>query len=412
MKTTSQRRGRATGRVVASGMLGPLRWLAVLALPLLGVGCAQSEDDLAGGGSECQGAKCDLADEDETGGEVDEEDDVEEAPEDFPQDIVELCEDRRADAFVEDRPAFERNQLRWSCRDVPDTHPDDRGQEYCEYFAVVQSPNWEASEVLGMHVGQWGEDGVTPSRLELEYEGIAALEDDPEAIVGQCVFTSWNADLDLADEYACDEETCPGDALFDIPLADENFFRMKLEANTYEAAVALVEECMDYVAGEGDPDDPTDRYHDDFMRACELNHGINETEYRKSDNFVCASAMRLSECGCFLTLRDAEFGPGLSQDGELGFPLGSWESPDALPPGCRYQDVVPGAKQLVTCELTALEVLDNAMELKSYCSEKYADDVVVHVPVPADAIRCEPDPDNEAYAHTCSDEPWVVTDYP
>lgn len=412
MKTQTQRRRDAKRRVVASGMRTPLSLLGALALPLLVVGCVDSDDELTEGGAECQGAKCDLAEEGDTDGEFDEDEDVEEAPEDFPQDIVEQCEDRRADAFVKDRPAFSREHLRWSCRDVPDTHPDDRGQEYCEYFAVVQGPNWEESEVLGMYVGEGGEEGVTPTRLDLSYEDIDALEADPEAIVGQCVFSSWNGDVALPDEYACDEETCPGEALFDIPLADEYFFRMKLEANTYEAAEALVVDCMDYVAGEGDPDDPADRYHDDFLRACELNHGINETEYRKSDNTVCASAMRLSECGCFLTLRDAEFGPGLSQKGELGFPLGSWESPDALPPGCRYQELTPGAKQLVTCELTALEVLDNAMELKSYCAEKYADDVVVHVPVPADAVRCEPSLEDEPYAHTCTDEPWVVSDYP
>jgi hypothetical protein len=59
------------------------------------------------------------------------------------------------------------------------------------------------------------------------------------------------------------------------------------------------------------------------------------------------------------------------------------------------------------CDLTAAEVLQNASELKAWCRESYADDVVVHIAVDAAAIVCEPDPE-VAYSGDCPTHPWVL----
>ena len=377
--------------------------------------CGEGQDGGSGAGGECVGAKCDIAEDgsdgeaesgDDSGGQTD-DDAGGQAGDQFPEHLVEVCEQRRDEAFNPNRTAFSTDVLRWSCADVPGTPADERGQEYCEYFAMVQLPGAPAPELLGLIevLADSTDDDPqqtqpTPSGLELSDDEIAALEADPYAEAGRCVFTSWNADVD-----ACQGACNPEQEVYGISLTDTEVFRMKFEANTYNAAEELVADCMEYLPGEGDPDDPDDLYHDDFMRACELNSVINETEYRKSDNTVCASALRLAECGCYLTLR-VDLPSGLSQKGKLGFPLGGWAGQDTLPAGCRYESVTAGSKQVVTCELTAVEVLDNASELKSYCAERYADDVVVHVPVPAAAVRCEPSPEQDTYASTCSEEPW------
>ena len=60
---------------------------------------------------------------------------------DLPDDPAEVsCTKRRADAYTEARSAFTEGFLRWSCADVAGVTEDDRGQEYCEYFAIAQLP--------------------------------------------------------------------------------------------------------------------------------------------------------------------------------------------------------------------------------------------------------------------------------
>src|SRR5689334_18767463 len=50
-----------------------------------------------------------------------------------------LCQDRSSAVLRTDQPAFTPNAIRWSCSDVAgvnNNNNDDRGQEYCEYFAM------------------------------------------------------------------------------------------------------------------------------------------------------------------------------------------------------------------------------------------------------------------------------------
>jgi hypothetical protein len=351
---------------------------AVLAAALLAsAGCAAD----SGPGDEdpdCTGEKCDI-------------------PEGSNED---LCSLRRSDAFNENQFAFTTDFLRWSCNDVDGVTREDRGQEYCEYFAIVQLPPVEAGgeppapAVLGRNLGADYSAGTTEPSIELTYDQMTALEADDTAVVAQCVFTTWNSDVP-GPVPACGAETCPD--VLGVAI-DEDNFRMKFDVNSRDAAQLLVEDC--YVASLGDEDD-------DFTRACMLNADVNDTAFRKSDTTVCAAAVRMAECQC-----DVPDGPSLAETisvpDQRGFPLGTWSSPTSLPAGCRYAAIGEDSQTVVTCDLTATDVLDWAMDLKGRCQTKYADNVVVHVPMPRDRVTCTPEQSPSKYAGTCTATPWVL----
>jgi hypothetical protein len=363
--------------------------LVLAALPA----CGASGDD---GGADCAGGKCDVPD----------------GPDE------ELCALRRADAFDPNQQAFRPDFLRWSCRDVEGVTAGDRGQEYCEYFAIVQLPPALYGEeppppaVIARNLGPDHSHGTTPSRVELSFDQLSALEDDERAIVGQCVFTSWNSDVP-GPVPACDviigqdsgAATCP--TVLGVPVTEEDF-RMYFEVNSYEAAKLLVEDCATGEPVPGDPDDAKDARHDDFTRGCLLNAELNDTAFRKSDSFVCAATMRVSECGCALA-DEGDLAEAIAGPTRRGFPLGTWSSPTALPVGCRYVDLGDGSQTVVTCELSAAEIIDYGFDLKGHCQTKYGDNVVVHVPMPAaEAVRCDPATSGSPYTDTCGPTPWVL----
>jgi len=363
-------------------------------------GGAEGDGDTA-----CVGAKCDMLDESGSGddGSSSTGADADTTGGESPM-VEAACYDRRLEAFNPNRLAFTPTALRWSCADIDSTPADERGQEYCEYFAVVSLPPTPANPtpeptVLGRLLGADGVDGTTPVQLELDGEQIAALENSPDSIVGACVFSSWNGDI----EAPCGTECEAGDVL-GVPVEPE-VFRMKFDANTNEAALTLLADCTEWLPP-GDPSDPDDPFQDPFLRACQLNTEINETQHRKSDNVICGAAVRMAECGCGLA-DGSSLAEALAPPADLGFRLGGWSGPSELPPGCRYQDVVDGAQTLVVCDLTAAEVLQNASEMKAWCRESFADDVVVHIAVDPAAVTCTPTPGAD-YADDCPMYPWVL----
>ncbi len=321
------------------------------------------------------------------------------------------CVERRLDAFNENQYAFLDDTLRWSCADVAGVTGPDRGQEYCEYFAMVKLPTSKAGDgptLLGKNLGSDYMAGTTEERLELDFEDLIALEADETATVGQCVFTSWNSDIDGPIGACIDEEagTCP--TVLGLQVT-QDAFRMTFEANSADAAQLLVEDCMEIAPKEGDFEAPFDPLHDDFFRGCMLNSDIHFTPYRKSDTTVCASALRLAECGCAPVDPDLILSEYISPFNRLGFPLGTWSDPFSLPAGCEYINDGEGSDTLVTCDLSAAEVIRGANDLKGYCMDKYADNVVVHVGLPpAEGIACDPSTSDSPYASTCGTTPWVV----
>jgi hypothetical protein len=333
---------------------------------------------------------------------------------DVPDDpAVEMCELRRADAFNANRLAYTPDSLRWSCADSEGVTDEDRGQEYCEYFAIVDVPadrdeidgEGSGAVVVGRNLGVDSSEGTTPTDVELTPAQIGALEKDASAVAGQCVFTSWNSDI-TTPLPACADGACP--TVAGVTVDPENF-RMKFDVNSADAGAVLVDECMTYELRGNSPATPA-QLADDFFRGCMLNDQINETSFRKSDSTVCAASMRLRECGCELGLDAADFADALSPTDRRGFPLGTWsgfvlgdEAKTRLPPDCRYVTLGDDSQTVVTCDFTAADLLASAHDPKERCREKYAQNIVVHVPIPVEDIACEP-PRNAS----CPAQPWVL----
>jgi hypothetical protein len=358
--------------IARSRSLGAL----AIAAALLPAGCAS---EASGDDDTCTGDKCDIPD----------------GPD------ADLCALRRADAFNDNQLAFTEKFLRWSCNDVDGVTESDRGQEYCEYFAIAQLPAANEGEdppgpaVVGRNLGADYSSGTTEPSIDLTYNQITTLEEDPTAVVAQCVFSSWNSDMP-GPVPSCSDASCP--EVMGVRVEEENF-RMKFEVNSTEAAQLLVEDCS--VADESGTDD-------DFTRGCLLNADINDTAFRKSDTTVCAATIRLSECACTASGSDS-LAQMVSPPERRGFPLGTWSDPRGLPTGCRFIELGDGSQTVVTCDLTASDVLDFSLDLKGRCQTKYADNVVVHVPMPAaDAISCAPDTSASPYADSCPALPWLL----
>jgi len=363
-----------------------LRSLLLAVVVVTGPACAAEQagpDDI-----DCTGDKCDKPDE---GG-------------------SETCELRQADAIEGSQKAYTKTAIRWACSDVEGVNTngqDDRGQEYCEYFAIVQPPTGTP-----VRLGR----GDDPLGVELTDDQIAALEDEPSAVVGQCVFTSWHQDAPGPLPSCKSSSSCP--KVLGFPLSEENA-RMLVEFNSAGAARALIGDCL--AAGPaGDPKKSTDPLNSDYYRGCMLCSSLEEKDlcfsWRRSDPTICAAMMRLSECGCGVK------GAGSAEEAAealvpvqptssgvtlRGFPLGTWSSATKLPAGCTYANTGDSSHTVVTCSLTASDLLGSANDPKGRCRAKYGDNVVVHVPINPAAIECGTPPDGP-YGETCDAEPWVL----
>ena len=89
-------------------------------LLLAAAGCDAEEPTDTGNGSACDGGKCDT-----------------------PTGNDEQCKLRQAEVLDSTNRGFTRTDIRWACADVAGVNTvgrDDRGQEYCEYFAIFQPP--------------------------------------------------------------------------------------------------------------------------------------------------------------------------------------------------------------------------------------------------------------------------------
>jgi hypothetical protein len=355
------------------------------------------------------------------------------------------CEARRDDALRSSQRAITPNHIRWACADVEGVNTnfrDDRGQEYCEYYAIVQPPPAKKGATapkpvdLGRNLGS----GTTDLGVTLNEHQVFALEDEPDAVVGQCVFTSWHSDVNIPLPI-CEGSSCPEFAMADnarlpswdkdpklgFKLTDE-FAQMQIGINSNNAASDLVSKCLvDTLAG--DPKDKKDPLHDSYVRGCmKLTDLSFFTEWRRSDPSICAVSGRLSECGCGVdTNGDGKADitdplqialgivppqPEKGPDGKpivklRGFRLGTWSGIDELPAGCRFLKTGDDSHTLVSCDLTASDLLASQKDPKGRCREKYGDNVVVHLPIPAAALVCTPPADGQ-YSASCGVRPWEI----
>ncbi|MEM6992873.1 MAG: hypothetical protein AAF721_20325 [Myxococcota bacterium] len=336
-------------------------WLSLLAGAGLAAAC--DEDDGRGaeatGATECVGAKCDVP----TG------------------EAEDLCGGRRDAAFTTGKEAFTSTGLRWSCNDVAGVTVGDRGQEYCEYWAIARIGDDQYA--LGRADRGSGESDVGIDFTDAQRE---TLEDtDPTEVVAACMFSSWNGDQ----AATCAE--CKGILGFE---ATTDNFQARKNFNSLGAAEDLLRECTgkDAIAG-GVRDDA-------FYRGCLHAHDAFGTGWRKSDATICAAAVALDECSC--ELKDGSPLTALALPNEPGFRLGSWDDASGLPSGCHYVAIDDGsAPVVVACEVTAADVLDHGQDLKTFCRESFAERVVVHVPIDPSAVQCDA---------SCDAQPWVLRD--
>src|SRR5688572_14104278 len=160
----------------------------VASLPLALSGCAVegSGDSTGDGEEECTGDKCD-----DPGATADRE--CQEKCGSTSNDCftecrdaaaLDHCEARRSDAIDSAQKAFTPDNIRWACADVEGVNTngrDDRGQEYCEYYAVVQPPPATTGAALPepVDLGRNRSSGSPTSlSLTLNEDQIFALEDE------------------------------------------------------------------------------------------------------------------------------------------------------------------------------------------------------------------------------------------
>jgi hypothetical protein len=385
---------------------------AALAIGGLFGACGGSDGEDDGGSTECLSAKCDTP-----GGPADKQ-----------------CEARQAEVLNSSQRGFTPTDIRWACADVEGVNAvnrDDRGQEYCEYFALFQPPTLDGGDRpdavdLGRTLGNGSttEHGVCAEgesgddcRVTLSEDQLFWLEDNPSEIVGACVFTTWHADVK---DDICDGECTAEQQVYGFPFTAENF-RMKVSFNSNRAAADLVQRCYDPSGNDKVPEDwanVDDPYTEPFFRGCMEVQDHFGTGWRRSDPSVCAVSNRLRECGCAApgVTNGTELGdavvppqPRDGQSGEVtkrGFDIATWDNRDGLPPGCRYGNFGDGSKTLALCDLTAADVLASRSDPKEACRAAYGNNIVVHVPLPASAITCNP-PEGPLGAG-CGELPWNI----
>jgi hypothetical protein len=352
------------------------------------------------------------------------------------------CKLRQKDAISSSQKAFTKDAIRWACSDVEGVttqFKDDRGQEYCEYYAIVAPPPAEAGKDAPAPVALGRTARSTTSRLDLSEDQEIALEDEPNAVVGECVFHSWHQDIEdplpvCKSAASCAELTAPATATLGSWMKGpglgfkmtEDMLRMKISINSNSAASDLADKCMSE-ASRAKTFGTAETAADDYLRGCMTSFKLFTTEWRRSDPTICAATLRAAECGCGIDTNgdnkaditspsDIAFGlvpPGGGRDkaGKLmlrGFPLGTWSNAKGLPAGCRYAETGDDSRTVVTCDLLASDVLSGRGDVKDKCREKYGNDVVVHIPVPVakaantPRLVCNP-PAGGEFSKTCGE---------
>jgi hypothetical protein len=353
------------------------------------------------------------------------------------------CQNNPA-CMIDDIEAWQRGEFEGrSCVARP-TGEDHRGQEYCEYFAIIDPAkiNPDAGEMAFTEVQVLGRTtdsengapyGFDVDQLSGEQLAWLADEEDPDATVGACVFTSWHWDVEDASRNPSAQN------IHGVEVNYDNF-RMFGQFNNNGAANALVFDAINGIATaatarqEAGQPAAAHPYWAGCMGMVDCPSGEIQcgggVEWRVSDPTISAVGTVLAQCGCFAELPDgtkvadargianAVVPPnGRYPDGNFlrGFRLGTWDDAEGLPAGCRYVEhdadssqSLPDTHTLVECDITAGDLANttNATELKDFCRSKYGDNVVVHVPLPGDIIKCEPPEGAPAYCEGMT--PWSM----
>ncbi len=193
---------------------------------------------------------------------------------------------------------------------------DDRGQEYTEYFAVVQMPPVDGTASAPRVIGRVNGDpdhNIDFSEEQLEE---IAFDHDGDGVFGSCVFSSWHTDndrdLEIAGNFPASQQDVRAAWIGDEYGLEMNArnLRMRIGINGNNAAADLVDNCGSALAGlsgsEGALLRPQARlsvnHQDTFERGCMRTYELFTTEWRRSDPTICTVPMRMEECGCGLKL--------------------------------------------------------------------------------------------------------------
>ena len=278
-------------------------WMRLgLVAGLLGAGGCAEDDGESGTDPDCVGGKCDVP-----GGPAEQN-----------------CEARQAEVLSSSNRGFTPEGIRWACADVDGviatgSSDDPRGQEYCEYFAVVNVPQAGGVEALDFGrvlTSTHTTNTTTPLALCIDGEGtedcratitvdqLDEITDTPEAVVGACVFTSWHADVeDELPVCASDPSTCRLDHEGVSFSGNFGYLGMKGAFNNNGAANSLVRDCANLTGTSSVPEpdfsDPDASANDPFFRGCVATaQGGAGVEWRRSDPSICAAVIHTLECGC------------------------------------------------------------------------------------------------------------------
>jgi hypothetical protein len=373
------------------------------------------------------------------------------------QEAARHCNDRRADSLSSSTPSFTETSIRWACQDVDgvDRNPtDERGQEYCEYYAVVLPP--PAKKGAAPVPVKLGQGGQGPLALSLNPDQMDKLEEeaDDNPVVAECIFTSWHVDVESplpvcpGGNAPCrtlafrDKAKLPswakGNRSLGIPMDAKNM-RMKVPFNSNGAALDLVERCIAAPPAQSsvtsgvdfklEPGQGISASVAAFNRGCWKAFEMFNTEWRRSDPTICAAAARLFECGCGIAGKTVSQiaqaivkskTPGVPEvPFSRGFRLGTWNDPENLfDDRCRYVDTGDNSHTIVACQLTATDLLKGSAktDVKQLCRDNFAFNVVVHIPLPVSVkpdgsldtpIVCKP-PAGKPHTNTCGKIPWKI----
>lgn len=193
---------------------------------------------------------------------------------------------------------------------------DDRGQEYTEYFAVVQMPPVDGTQSEPRIIGRVnGDPNHNIDFTEDQLEEIA-FDHDGDGVFGSCVFSSWHTDnnrpLEIGGNLPAPGQDVRAEWInteYGLEMNAQNL-RMRIGINGNNAAADLVDNCGSALAGlsssEGARLSPGARlsvnHEDTFERGCMRTYELFTTEWRRSDPTICTVPMRMEECGCGLKI--------------------------------------------------------------------------------------------------------------
>lgn len=301
-------------------------------------------------------------------------------------DPVRVCETRKRD--LTNGEAFGADSIRWSCADVAGINTfnkDDRGTEYCEYFAYVM-PGAVYPD-FGDGVGIFGKITAKREKIALSFEEVFGIdlstddlgfdfEDNPDTIVGQCVFTAWNGDdaLESCNSTDCTTKLDVNGSVVESGVGlDVTFDQLSLSdpLNRTDSARELIDDCGVNRSDKSSIIESSCQSLEDMNRFEQPN--TRWLPYSKGNAALCSAASSLETCGCEAT--EGTMAEALIPSDSLK--LETWE-PGKLPAHCKAE----ADSSVVTCDITAWDVMQSQGDVKNFCREAYGHNIVVRVPVP------------------------------